>query len=198
MSPGLSRGHQCSARRLLTASLLLCAVVPPDASASFVLTKTTLSGGATAVAGGSFVLGATSGEAGVVGETSGGSYRLIEGFWLPNIGVPTSVDELPSDPTPASEAVRFVNAFSASRPNPFRETTSISFSVADPSPIELVIYDVSGRLVRTLVHRSFTAGRYQVSWDGRDEKDDALANGIYFARLTIGSWSAARTLMRLR
>ena len=175
-------------------------IVFPTPSHAFVLTKATFSGGATAVSGGSFVLGATTGEAGVVGSVSGGSFRLIEGFWLPNIGVPSSVAAQPAtDPTPpAAEVIHYVNALSAARPNPSHGNASMSFTVADPSPVALALYDVGGRRVRTLAAGSLAAGRHDVSWDGRDDQGHPLASGIYFARLTIGDWSASRRLLRIQ
>src|SRR5262245_23271497 len=97
---------------------VLALLTPVNVVAAFNVSKATFSSGATAVSGGSFVLGGTTGEAGVVGATAGGSFRLIEGFWRPNMGVATSVTpwSLPLAPEPGP--VRYENAFTGSRPNP--------------------------------------------------------------------------------
>jgi hypothetical protein len=74
-------------------------------------------------------------------------------------------------------------------PNPFNPTTTIRFEVAQPMNLSLSVYDVNGRLVRTLANGAYTAGTYNVNFDGSD-----LASGLYFARLT----GASRTdLMKL-
>jgi flagellar hook assembly protein FlgD len=48
------------------------------------------------------------------------------------------------------------------------------------------VYDVEGRLLRTLIDGVQVAGRHTVSWDGRHENGQALASGVYFARLQVG------------
>jgi len=75
-------------------------------------------------------------------------------------------------------------------PNPFNPLTVIRFSVRDTGPVRLNVYDVSGRLVRTLVNgvRVSQAAPYSVSWDGRDDNDVHVASGVYFYKLvTNGS-----------
>lgn len=68
-------------------------------------------------------------------------------------------------------------------PNPFNPTTTISFDVPRAGPVSLAVFDVRGRLVRTLVDASLEVGRHRVTWDGRDAHGAAAASGVYFARL---------------
>jgi hypothetical protein len=76
-------------------------------------------------------------------------------------------------------------------PNPFNPGTSLKFNLLQPARVDLEIYDVGGRLVRTLLSgRPMGRGPGQVSWDGRDDRGRAVAAGIYLGRLTAGEMSA--------
>ncbi len=84
-------------------------------------------------------------------------------------------------------------------PNPFNPITSIQFSVPDNAgPVELHVYNVSGRLVRTLVDDELTAGPHSVVWNGKDDSGRSLASGIYFAKLTAGGETAERKMALLK
>ncbi len=71
-------------------------------------------------------------------------------------------------------------------PNPFNPRTTIGFDVAREGRIQLRIYDLRGRRVRTLIDAPLAAGGHQAVWDGRDERGDAVAAGVYLARLSAG------------
>ncbi len=83
-------------------------------------------------------------------------------------------------------------------PNPFNPTTRIAYGLASPSNVSLRIYDASGRLVRALVDEQRAAGNYSELWDGRDSRGAAVASGIYFYRLTAGSFTQTRKMALLR
>jgi hypothetical protein len=78
------------------------------------------------------------------------------------------------------------------QPNPFNPQTVITFSLPRAQEVTLRIYDLSGRLVRTLVQGPQTAGRHEVTWKGRDDRGGAVASGMYFYRLV----SVDETLVR--
>jgi hypothetical protein len=69
-------------------------------------------------------------------------------------------------------------------PNPFNPTTTITYDVAEAGHISIEIYDVSGRLVRTLVNEGKAVGRYHTLWDGRDNVGAAVHSGVYFYRMS--------------
>jgi hypothetical protein len=77
-------------------------------------------------------------------------------------------------------------------PNPFNPTTKIQFELPGRAEVELTIYDVGGRRVRTLFAGTLTAGSKQVSWDGRDFRGSAVSSGVYFYSLR----AAGQTLTR--
>ncbi|WP_456429831.1 FlgD immunoglobulin-like domain containing protein [Rhodocaloribacter sp.] len=83
-------------------------------------------------------------------------------------------------------------------PNPFNPATTIRYQLPTPGQVELSIYDLSGRRVRTLVDGRQNAGVHTVVWDGRDARGQATASGIYFYRLVAGGWVQVRRMLRLR
>ncbi len=80
----------------------------------------------------------------------------------------------------------FQLALGQNHPNPFNPVTRIDFAVDQESPVYLAIYDVSGKLVRTLINRRMRSGSHEAEWDGRDNGGRAVASGIYFYRLMAG------------
>lgn len=83
-------------------------------------------------------------------------------------------------------------------PNPFNPHTTIAFDLASASRVRLMLYDVSGALVRTLVDERRPAGRFGAIWDGRDAHGRATASGVYIARIEAGAVSDSRKLVLLR
>lgn len=77
-------------------------------------------------------------------------------------------------------------------PNPFNPLTRIDYYIPKPSDVRLVIYDVNGRRIRTLVNTGKPAGGYTVEWDGRDDLGSAVASGVYLCKLEIAK--ARRTI----
>ncbi len=70
-------------------------------------------------------------------------------------------------------------------PNPFNPTTRLGFHIAEFGFVELTIYDVTGRTVKTLVQEKLSPGRYEVQWDGTDDAGQRVASGVYLYRLVV-------------
>jgi hypothetical protein len=68
-------------------------------------------------------------------------------------------------------------------PNPFNPSTSIAFDLANDAEMTAAVYDASGRRVKALAHRTFSAGRHVLRWDGTDGGNRRVASGVYFVRL---------------
>jgi hypothetical protein len=83
-------------------------------------------------------------------------------------------------------------------PNPFSPGTTIAYSIPRTARVELVIYDVSGKLVRHLVEQELPAGEHATVWDGRDDAGLAVASGIYFYNLVANGRELARKMILLR
>jgi hypothetical protein len=82
-------------------------------------------------------------------------------------------------------------------PNPFGETTTVRYSLAQPSDASISVYDVGGRLVRRLVEGLRPAGAQTIIWDGRDDNGRSTAAGIYFIRLRSAGHEESRRILRL-
>lgn len=90
-------------------------------------------------------------------------------------------------------------ALHANVPNPFNPTTTISYDVRrGGGDVNIAIFDVSGRLVRTLVHEHRAAGRYTAQWDGHDDAGRPVASGVYFYRMSAGSFNETRKMVLLK
>jgi hypothetical protein len=108
-----------------------------------------------------------------------------------------SVQDLPTAVPSPDGTVPLRLSLHASLPNPFRSRTRIGFDVPEAAPVALVIYDVQGRKVRTIVDGLVAAGRHVVEWDGRDGDDHAVASGVYLCRIRSGGKAEARKLVLL-
>lgn len=80
-------------------------------------------------------------------------------------------------------------------PNPFAEKTTIRFELARAGAASLSIFDVSGRLVRSLAAGRNAAGPHAIDWDGADEEGRLLPAGVYFCRLMADGSSTARPIV---
>lgn len=68
-------------------------------------------------------------------------------------------------------------------PNPFNPATSIKYDIANNSFVKLVVYDITGKEIETLVSDNLQAGRYEANWNGGN-----YSSGVYFARLEAGNY----------
>ena len=102
-----------------------------------------------------------------------------------------------SDPAPS--AAPRVNALGQNRPNPFNPATTIPFSTAAAGRVTIRVFDVAGRLVRTLVDRTMPAGDYTARWSGDTESGGRAASGAYFYRIVFpGGEISNRKMIILR
>jgi hypothetical protein len=81
-------------------------------------------------------------------------------------------------------------------PNPFNPRTTVKFGLAAPGRARLDVFDVRGRLVRTLLDAELAAGDHAVAWDGCDDLGRGAASGSYFCRLAAAGIEC-RTAMQL-
>jgi hypothetical protein len=89
-------------------------------------------------------------------------------------------------PTPVPHAVPQVLKLYPCQPNPFNPHTTIKYYLPEAGSVRLLVFDVSGRLVRTLVDDSMPQGSHEVAWDGRDASGREVGSGSYLARLEFG------------
>ncbi|MFN0150133.1 MAG: FlgD immunoglobulin-like domain containing protein [bacterium] len=83
-------------------------------------------------------------------------------------------------------------------PNPFRSSTTLHFSLPRPQEAQVSVFDVSGRLVRTLVDRRLAGGEHQMTWDGTDQSGRAVTSGTYFYKLITPERNLTRKMSVIR
>lgn len=83
-------------------------------------------------------------------------------------------------------------------PDPFRSETNIVFSISQPGHVLVEILDVSGRRVRTLLDEDMPGGKHSVAWDAKSDSNRDVSPGIYFCRMTCGSYRAMEKVVLLR
>jgi hypothetical protein len=95
----------------------------------------------------------------------------------------------------ASTMAAPLHTFMRIGPNPVAVSTDISFSVTQTGMVDLAIYDVAGRQVRSLVKESKAAGAYLVQWNTLDDAGRNVAPGVYFARLRTPAQALGKTVV---
>jgi flagellar hook assembly protein FlgD len=81
------------------------------------------------------------------------------------------------------------------RPNPAFRSVRILYSVPVKSRIKIAVYDVAGRTVKLLVDEVKNPGRYELKWQGRDNRDRTLPPGLYFIRMEGKNFAKTRKLI---
>ncbi len=142
---------------------------------------------------------------GARGETLQVRFRFVsdasdvaEGVYLDDVAVtagPEATDSgVDEDPVETEEpAVLHQN-----RPNPFTPYTMIGFSTRRETPVMLAVYNIQGRLIRTLLSDTVGPGEHSTSWDGKDELGVDVAAGVYMCRLVVGEFEDTRKMILIR
>ena len=89
-------------------------------------------------------------------------------------------------------------SLSAPAPNPSNGDMSFSVTLATAARVRVVVYSVSGRLIRTLANREMAAGRHDLGWDARDDAGARVTSGVYYLTLDTQGRQQARKLMVIR
>ena len=121
-----------------------------------------------------------------IGPVEGVSFDERAGYWYNPATIVTGIaDEGDRVPVPF--------ALEQNWPNPFNPSTTIRFSIPHAERVTIRIYDVSGRLVETLLDKQMTMGVHDVVWDASQQ-----ASGVYFSRLDAPGFSQTRKLVLLK
>ncbi len=133
-------------------------------------------------------------------DANGGSatrtYALVYG---------STLEELEDNVDAANEAFNPVSPVSENspikvfrlgqnHPNPFNPSTSIKYSVVSEGHVELGVYDLSGRLIRTLVSETRGSGDHSVNWDGKNASGGSVPSGMYFYQFSSGGETTSRKM----
>jgi len=91
-----------------------------------------------------------------------------------------------------------VTRLGLAKPNPFRQTLAIAFSLAVRGNVDLTLYSVDGRRVRTLAQGEREPGEYSLVWDGRDDGGRAVSAGVYYVHFVTPAGRFTRTVTYLK
>ncbi|MBN1480852.1 C10 family peptidase [candidate division KSB1 bacterium] len=143
--------------------------------------------------------------------TSGFTYRFIDNtelktkrwYKLETVNLDGSCDI--SDPVAVSNSSDVGQEFRPKQfalfqnyPNPFNPETTIRYDLPAALDVTLVIYDLSGHVVRTLVHGERPAGAHSLLWDGRNDAGLAASSGLYLYRIQAGEFRQVRKMTFLK
>jgi hypothetical protein len=123
--------------------------------------------------------------------TSAGAGVIYAGSGPANIWYNGS--DILTETTPVSILVPDKFSLSQNYPNPFNPVTSIQFGISKSGFVKLVVYDITGKEIRTLVSDNMNAGTYEVNFDGSN-----LGSGTYFYKLSAGNYSETKKMMLLK
>lgn len=108
-------------------------------------------------------------------------------FSLPNFGDgDIFVAKLGNDTSIDNEIIPTNLEFS-NYPNPFNPKTSINFSIQKDSNVELTIYNIKGRKIKTILNQTLKKGKHSFIWSGTDKEGTSVSSGIYFLKLIVNN-----------
>jgi hypothetical protein len=134
------------------------------------------------------------GRYGLIIERGEGWERYLRGalingktYGVITVSVPHDSDILPSD------FVLFQNY-----PNPFNPSTTISYELPRRGHVKIIVFDLLGREVATLVNEQNEAGRYRTEWNGKDRNNRQVPSGAYFYRIEVNRRMIVKKMITLR
>jgi hypothetical protein len=119
-------------------------------------------------------------------DTNGNFIGFVNGA-IAEVPGPTGIDS----PSAA-------NAQILARPSVTSDFVQLSFAIPSAASVGLRVYDVSGRLVRTLAHGTFESGGHELTWDTRDDGARHVPSGVYFVYLQVDRTSSSRKVIVMR
>jgi len=98
----------------------------------------------------------------------------------------------------AEESAIKYPAMLKNEPNPFKDRVTISYNIPITSKTSLEVYDITGKLVKTITNKVETIGHKEAIWDGKDIKGKEMSSGLYFVKLKSGETELTSKVMLLR
>lgn len=132
-----------------------------------------------------------------VGVSSSSHYILTAGFLAFGFEAPPGIEE------PGGETL-LPRTYSLSQnyPNPFNPVTTIRVEIpgseGEEVPVRLEVFDLRGRRIRTLIDGSLAPGAHVFSWDGRNDRGEHAASGVYLYRVNAGEYTATRKMVMVK
>lgn len=183
-------------KKLFTLSLVgtacLALLIVSPARADYLLVKDVLSTSGGHLESSSYMLDYSTGQT-AVGQSAGTDHIETGGFWGWALwGPEVPVEEEALEQMPGEYALL------QNYPNPFNPETSIGYRLPQAGHVSLMVFNVTGQMVRRLVDWDQTPGEHVVIWDGSDELGQPVASGIYFYQLVTGDFHQVRKMLLLK
>jgi hypothetical protein len=83
-------------------------------------------------------------------------------------------------------------------PNPFNPQTTIQFNLTSPENVLLEIFNLKGEKVKVLLHDTRNAGEHSIIWNGTDQNNKSVSSGMYFYKLSTGSYSGIKKMILMK
>ncbi len=127
-----------------------------------------------------------------------GGYSGSETIKLAEIYAVDAAKVVGIDQDEAKERIPATISLTQNFPNPFNPVTSINYILAQRERVRIVIYNLRGEKIVTLVDGERPAGEHRASWNGRSESGEGMGSGLYLLRMEAGPWTATRKLMLVK
>jgi hypothetical protein len=101
------------------------------------------------------------------------------------------IEEIKNNTIPA------IYSLSQAYPNPFKTKTCIRYQLPQPQFVKIAIYNIAGQRIKTLIGEHKDAGFYNVYWDGKDENNQRVSNGVYWCRMEAGEYISVKRMLLL-
>jgi len=119
---------------------------------------------------------------------------LREGWFVDDININNGLEiheELTLKPEITAE-------ISSVLPNPFIRSVMITYALPNERHVKITVYDIAGKLVKTLVDQKVKAGKYNLVWDGVDGQGRRLPSGVYFTKIDLGKSKVVKKVILIR
>jgi flagellar hook assembly protein FlgD len=83
-------------------------------------------------------------------------------------------------------------------PNPFNPSTTIRYSTTTPGNISIIIYDITGELIKEITREHNQAGEYEIIWNGKNNFGERVSSGAYFYQIVAGDYVEAKKMILLK
>lgn len=134
-------------------------------------------------------LGINDAQSGGIGDNYGYFVAFITGN---NTNVFPITSIIPTNNIPDDFTV------SQNYPNPFNPSTTINYEIPGTTNVQIKIYDINGRLIKTLVNEIKDAGGHSIDWDGKNDIGMAVATGTYLYQVQLGNNIQAKKMLLLK
>jgi hypothetical protein len=108
------------------------------------------------------------------------------------------IDNLLATNVESNEGIARTSQLYQNYPNPFNPVTNIRFELLKSEQVILQIFDIEGRLIKTLIDNRLFAGTHELSWNGLDDQSRPVASGVYYYNIKAGTYQSARRMVLMR